>query len=59
MYVVVWVMMVFVVLGDGVCVWELFGIINLVNYGSGVGDIEVYKVEFYVVVVDVYGVLLY
>lgn len=52
----VWATMAFAALGDGARAWELLGIINPVNHGSGAGDIEVYKVEPYVVAADVYGV---
>lgn len=52
----VWSAMAFAALGDGVRAWELLDIINPVNHGSGRGDIEVYKVEPYVVAADVYGV---
>lgn len=52
----VWAAMAFAALGDGSRAWELLGIINPVNHGSGNGDIEIYKVEPYVVAADVYGV---
>ncbi|AND67522.1 glycosyltransferase [Dyella thiooxydans] len=52
----VWATMAFAALGDGARAWELLGLINPVNHGSGTGDIEVYKVEPYVVAADVYGV---
>jgi cellobiose phosphorylase len=52
----VWATMAFAALGDGARAWELLGMINPVNHGSGAGDIEVYKVEPYVVAADVYGV---
>ncbi|HEX5304584.1 MAG TPA: glucoamylase family protein [Dyella sp.] len=52
----VWATMAFAALGDGARAWELLGMINPVNHGSGTGDIEVYKVEPYVVAADVYGV---
>ena len=52
----VWATMAFAALGDGARAWELLGIINPVNHGSGAGNIEVYKVEPYVVAADVYGV---
>jgi cellobiose phosphorylase len=43
-------------LGDRQRAWELFNLINPVRHGATRGDIEVYRVEPYVVAADVYGV---
>lgn len=54
-----WVIFVFVELGEGDKVCDLFVLFNLINYGNILVGIECYKVEFYVVVVDVYFVVFY
>ncbi|WP_038167533.1 glycoside hydrolase family 94 protein [Thiomonas sp. FB-Cd] len=52
----VWASMAFAELGDGARAWELLRMINPVRHGQGAADIEVYKVEPYVVAADVYAV---
>jgi cellobiose phosphorylase len=48
--------MAFAALGDRHHAWELFTIINPVNHGRSTEEIEVYRVEPYVVAADVYAV---
>jgi cyclic beta-1,2-glucan synthetase len=52
----VWVAMAFAAMGDSRRAWELLTMINPVNHGGSAKDIEVYKVEPYVVAADVYAV---
>ncbi|MCX5805829.1 MAG: cyclic beta 1-2 glucan synthetase [Proteobacteria bacterium] len=52
----VWAAMAFAALGDSRRAWELLTMINPVNHGGSAKDIEVYKVEPYVVAADVYAV---
>ncbi len=52
----VWASMAFAELGDGARAWELLRMINPVRHGQGTADIEVYKVEPYVMAADVYAV---
>ncbi len=52
----VWASMAFAELGDGARAWELLRLINPVRHGRGAANIEVYKVEPYVVAADVYAV---
>jgi cellobiose phosphorylase len=48
--------MAFAELGDGARAWELLRMINPVSHGQGGADIDIYKVEPYVVAADVYAV---
>jgi cellobiose phosphorylase len=48
--------MAFAALGDRRRAWELLTIINPVNHGGSIEEIETYKVEPYVVAADVYAV---
>ncbi|TAL91901.1 MAG: hypothetical protein EPN69_09025, partial [Rhodanobacter sp.] len=52
----IWATMAFAELGDSVRAWELLRMINPVNHGLDAQQIEVYKVEPYVVSADVYAV---
>jgi len=52
----VWMIMAFARLGDTARTWELLSLINPVNHGSKRSDIDIYKVEPYVMAADVYGV---
>ncbi len=52
----VWASMAFAELGDGARAWELLRMINPVSHGQGGADIDIYKVEPYVVAADVYAV---
>jgi len=51
----IWAAMAFAALGDRRA-WELLSIINPVNHGRSNEEIEIYKVEPYVVAADVYAV---
>jgi cellobiose phosphorylase len=51
-----WAAMAFAALGDRRRAWELFTIINPVNHGRSTAEIEIYRVEPYVVAADVYAV---
>ena len=52
----IWAAMAFAALGDRRRAWELLTIINPVNHGGSIEEIETYKVEPYVVAADVYAV---
>ncbi len=52
----VWAAMAFARLGEKERAWELFDLINPINHGRDLADIERYKLEPYVVAADVYGV---
>ena len=52
----IWTAMAFAQAGDSVRAWELLGMINPVNHGRSPEEIEIYKVEPYVVAADVYAV---
>lgn len=52
----VWLVMAYAVLGNRQKTWELLQMINPVNHGNSVSNIEQYKVEPYVIAADVYGV---
>ncbi|MEO6925614.1 MAG: glycosyl hydrolase family 65 protein, partial [Rhodanobacter sp.] len=52
----IWATMAFAELGDSVRAWELLRMINPVNHGIDARQMDVYKVEPYVVSADVYAV---
>ncbi|WP_426701354.1 GH36-type glycosyl hydrolase domain-containing protein [Rhodanobacter sp. Col0626] len=52
----IWATMAFAELGDSRRAWDLARMINPVNHGSDAEEIDVYKVEPYVVSADVYAV---
>jgi cyclic beta-1,2-glucan synthetase len=52
----IWAAMAFAAMGDSKRAWELLTMINPINHGGSAKDIEVYKVEPYVVAADVYAV---
>jgi cyclic beta-1,2-glucan synthetase len=52
----IWATMAFAELGDSARAWELLRMINPVSHGSDAAEMDVYKVEPYVVSADVYGV---
>jgi cellobiose phosphorylase len=52
----IWAAMAFAALGDSGRAWELLTIINPINHGRSTEEIEIYKVEPYVVAADVYAV---
>ncbi|MEP6899281.1 MAG: glucoamylase family protein, partial [Rhodanobacter sp.] len=52
----IWATMAFAELGDSARAWELLRMINPVNHGIDATQMDVYKVEPYVVTADVYAV---
>ncbi|MGB6262605.1 MAG: glucoamylase family protein [Rhodanobacter sp.] len=52
----IWATMAFAELGDSARAWELLRMINPVNHGIDAEQMDVYKVEPYVVSADVYAV---
>ena len=52
----IWATMAFAELGDSARAWELLRMINPVNHGIDAAQMDVYKVEPYVVSADVYAV---
>ncbi|MGY3041777.1 cyclic beta-1,2-glucan synthetase [Rhodanobacter sp. TND4EL1] len=52
----IWATMAFAELGDSARAWELLHMINPVNHGIDAAQMDVYKVEPYVVSADVYAV---
>ncbi len=52
----VWATMAFAKMGDSKRAWELMDMINPVNHAKTAHDVEVYKVEPYVLAADVYAV---
>ncbi len=52
----IWAAMAFARSGDIKRAWELLNMINPVNHGASREDIEIYKVEPYVVAADIYAV---
>ncbi|KAF0146055.1 MAG: putative glycosyltransferase 36 [Nitrospirae bacterium] len=52
----IWTAMAFAALGDSQRAWELLAMINPLNHGRSPEEIEIYKVEPYVVAADVYAV---
>ncbi|MFC5581561.1 GH36-type glycosyl hydrolase domain-containing protein [Rhodanobacter terrae] len=52
----IWATMAFAELGDSARAWELLRMINPVNHGSDAIEMDIYKVEPYVVSADVYAV---
>ncbi|MDD3148104.1 MAG: hypothetical protein PHD82_12440, partial [Candidatus Riflebacteria bacterium] len=51
----IWATMAFAASGDRERAWELFSMINPINHGRSLKEINTYKVEPYVVAADVYG----
>jgi cyclic beta-1,2-glucan synthetase len=52
----IWAAMAFARLGDSQHAWEILNMINPINHAKSKTDIEIYKVEPYVVAADVYAV---
>jgi len=52
----IWAAMAFAQLGDSQHAWELVGMINPINHAKSRKDIDIYKVEPYVIAADVYAV---
>jgi len=53
----IWATMAYASMGDNRRAWELFNMINPVNHAKSADEVEVYKVEPYVVAADVYAVV--
>ena len=53
----IWATMAYASMGDNRRAWELFNMINPVNHAKSAAEVEVYKVEPYVVAADVYAVV--
>ncbi|OGP10940.1 MAG: hypothetical protein A2048_05665 [Deltaproteobacteria bacterium GWA2_45_12] len=51
----IWTVMAFASLGDADRAWELCRLLNPIGHSSTKADLEIYKVEPYVVAADVYG----
>lgn len=52
----IWAVMAFAALGQAQKAWELFDLINPIRHGQSRADVEIYRVEPYVVSADVYAV---
>ncbi len=52
---VIWTAWAFALMGETDRAWELFDLLNPVNHGATEKEIEVYKVEPYVVAADIYS----
>ncbi len=52
----IWLTMAFAALKNNDRAWELFSMINPINHGTTLEEIDIYKVEPYVVAADVYSV---
>lgn len=52
---VIWTAFAFAIMGETERAWEMFDLLNPVNHGSSANDADIYKVEPYVVVADVYS----
>jgi cellobiose phosphorylase len=52
----IWTAMAFALIGENERAWELFDLLNPVHHGGTPGQIDIYKVEPYVVAADVYAV---
>jgi cyclic beta-1,2-glucan synthetase len=51
----IWLIIAFAKLGDRKRTWELLQMINPINHGRTAAEIDIYKVEPYVIAGDVYG----
>ncbi len=51
----IWATMAFAMLGETERAWELYGMLNPINHGSSVEQIQTYKVEPYVMSADIYA----
>jgi cyclic beta-1,2-glucan glucanotransferase len=51
----IWTTMAFALMGDRERAWELFALLNPVNHGNQPDEIDLYKVEPYVMCADIYG----
>ncbi|MCD7978731.1 MAG: hypothetical protein LUG51_16925 [Tannerellaceae bacterium] len=52
---VIWTILAFALMGETDTAWELFDLLNPVHHGSTPDEVDIYKVEPYVVVADVYS----
>jgi len=52
----IWTAMAFALMGESERAWELFTLLNPVHHGASTAQIDIYKIEPYVVAADVYGV---
>ncbi len=52
----IWTAMAFCLMGENERGWELFSLLNPVHHGGTLPQVEIYKVEPYVVAADVYAV---
>lgn len=52
----IWAAMAFAKVGDKQIAWELFNILNPINHGRTIEEVNRYKIEPYVVAADVYSV---
>jgi cyclic beta-1,2-glucan synthetase len=52
----IWAVMAFAALADYSLAWELFNLINPINHGRTAAEIDIYKIEPYVMAGDVYSV---
>ncbi len=52
----VWAIMAFATLGENQLAWSLFNLINPINHGRTSAEIDIYKIEPYVIAADVYSV---
>ena len=52
----IWMAMAFAKMGNSERAWELFGMLNPIHHGGTPEQIDIYKVEPYVVAADVYAV---
>ncbi|MGB3211476.1 MAG: glucoamylase family protein [Desulforhopalus sp.] len=51
----IWATTAFAMIGEKERAWELFAMLNPINHGSQMEEIEQYKVEPYVMCADIYG----
>ena len=51
----IWALMAFATIGDRKKVWELFSMIHPLSHSSNAADMQVYKVEPYVMAADIYA----
>lgn len=52
----IWAAMAFATLGEKELAWKLFNILNPINHGRTIAEINLYKIEPYVVAGDIYSV---
>ncbi|MGH7213743.1 MAG: GH36-type glycosyl hydrolase domain-containing protein, partial [Tepidisphaeraceae bacterium] len=53
----VWMIMAYAAMGDSERAWELFSLINPINHSASADQLQIYKVEPYVMAADVYAVV--